>query len=384
MIKVPVHGSMLDKDDWASLQAAVDSHWLTAGHYTHEFEQALCKKFNRRFALFVNSGSSANLLAVAALELPKGSEVIVSACAFPTTVNPIIQCGLVPVFVDCEPGTWNIDTTQLEAALSEKTRAVIITHMLGNPVNIDGLNTFFYHMGPGIKLIEDCCDAAGAAYQGYPVGSWGHFSTYSFYPAHQITTGEGGALLTDDPKLYKIARSLRDWGRDCWCETGQDNTCGKRFAGEYDHKYTYSRIGYNLKATDLQAAIGVTQLAKLDWFVAQRLANWNYLYKGLADLPIIPPKATPNSAPSWFGFAFGLEKRNGLARYLDTHGVGNRPLFAANITRQPAYKDSDCRIVGDLVHSNYAHDHVLWIGCWPGLTHEQLDYSIEIIRDFYG
>jgi CDP-6-deoxy-D-xylo-4-hexulose-3-dehydrase len=381
-MKVPVHGSMLDSADWGNLQAAVDSHWLTAGHYTHLFEQALCKKFGRRFALFVNSGSSANLLAVAALELPKGSEVIVCACAFPTTVNPIIQCGLVPVFVDCEPGTWNIDTTQLEAALSEKTRAVMVLHNLGNPANMPWIMLFA--MRHKLWFIEDCCDAAGATYMAHPVGTWGDFSTYSFYPAHQITTGEGGALLTDDPKLYKIARSLRDWGRDCWCETGQDNTCGKRFASGYDHKYTYSRIGYNLKATDLQAAIGVTQLDKLDWFVAQRRANWNYLYKGLADLPIMPPKATPNSAPSWFGFAFGVPKRNELARYLDKHGVGNRPLFAGNILRQPAYKDIECRVIGDLPNANYAMDSVIWIGCWPGLTFEQLDYSIEIIRDFYA
>lgn len=398
-MNVPVHGSSLDERDWAALHAAVDKHWLTAGLYTHEFEKALAQKFNRCHALFVNSGSSANLLAVTALELPKGSEVITAACAFPTTVNPIIQCGLIPVFVDCEPGTWNIDTTQLEAALSNKTRAVVVCNTLGNPVNM-GFYALF-QKAYGIKIIEDCCDAAGATFGGYPVGRWADISTYSFYPAHHITTGEGGAVLTDDPKLAKIARSYRDWGRDCWCPTGHDNTCGKRFAGEYDHKYTYSRIGYNLKATDLQAAIGLSQLSKLDKFVEKRRENWKYLFDRLTKLfprtydsyldyrfdgtmpPIFFPHATPNSCPSWFGFAFGTERRNELARYLDVHGVGNRPLFAGNITRQPAYKDVEYRVVGDLHNSDYAMDHVLWIGCWPGLTKEQLDYSIQTLHDYF-
>jgi CDP-4-dehydro-6-deoxyglucose reductase, E1 len=379
---VPVHGSVIDDSEWAALHEAVDKHWLTSGPYTHKFEQALQTRFGRRCALFVNSGSSANLLALAALELPKGSEVITSACAFPTTVNPIIQLGLVPVFVDCEPGTWNIDTSQLEAAYSDKTRAIIVTHTLGNPINADGLHKFF-HNHSYIKIIEDCCDAAGAMYKNSAVGSFGDFSTYSFYPAHQITTGEGGALLTDDPKLAKIAASYRDWGRDCWCEPGQDNTCGCRFNGEYDHKYTYSRIGWNLKATDLQAAVGVTQLAKLDGFVAKRRFNWDYLRQGLADLPITFPVSTPNSEPSWFGFAFGVENRNELARFLDMHKIGNRPLFGGNILRHPAYKGIDCRVVGDLNNANYAYEHVIWVGCWPGLTTEMLDYTIGVIHEFY-
>jgi CDP-6-deoxy-D-xylo-4-hexulose-3-dehydrase len=383
---VPVHGSCLDDSDWAELQKAVDAKWLTAGPYTHKFEQALQTRFGRRHALFVNSGSSANLVAMSALELPKGSEVITSACAFPTTVNPIIQCGLVPVFVDCEPGTWNIDTTQLEAALSDKARAVVVCHTLGNPVNMRTVTEFcILH---DLYLISDCCDAAGATYEGKDIVSCAYVSTLSFYPAHQITTGEGGAVLTDDPKLAKIARSYRDWGRDCVCTGSQNNVCGHRFDGDYDHRYTYSHIGYNLKPLDLQAAIGISQLSKLDQFVQRRQENWEYLYDRLGNLPIVLPVATPNAEPSWFGFAFGTERRNELARYLDERGVGNRPLFAGNITRQPAYQknakqDVEFRVVGELTNCDYAHDHVIWIGCWPGLSKEQLDYSISVIHDFF-
>ena len=386
---VPVHGADLDEIDWQALHAAVDTHWLTAGPYTQRFEKALQNRFGRRCALFVNSGSSANLLALAALELPKGSEVITCATAFPTTVNPIIQLGLVPVFVDCEPGTWNIYPENLVTALSKKTRAIVITHTLGNPCDMEMIDYFIKRTG--LRLIEDSCDSAGATYLGLPVGSWGDFSTYSFYPAHQITTGEGGALLTDDPKLAKIAASYRDWGRDCWCEPGQDNTCGCRFNGEYDHKYTYSRIGWNLKATDLQAAVGITQLAKLDDFVAKRRYNWDYLRQGLADLPIRFPESTPNSQPSWFGFAFGTERRNELARFLDMHKIGNRPLFAGNILRHPAYNilrnpmaDFEWRVVGDLKNADYAYESVIWVGIFPGLTTDMLDYTIETIKAFYG
>jgi CDP-6-deoxy-D-xylo-4-hexulose-3-dehydrase len=377
---VPVHGSVIEDEDWQALHDAVDLHWLTAGPLTHKFEQALQTRFGRRNALFVNSGSSANLLALASLELPRGSEVITSACAFPTTVNPIIQLGLVPVFVDCEPGTWNIDTSKLEAT-PLTAKAMIITHTLGNPCEMTSIDAFCKRRG--LRLIEDSCDSAGAAFDGKPVGSWGDFSTYSFYPAHQITTGEGGALLTDDPRLAKIAQSYRDWGRDCWCEGGRDNTCGKRFDGEYDHRYTYSRIGWNLKATDLQAALGCEQIKRLDEFVKARHENWQYLYVWLKDLPIVLPVVSPNSRPSWFGFAFGTEDRNELARYLDAHGVGNRPLFGGNILRHSAYKNIDCRAVGELKNANYAYEHVIWVGCWPGLTTEMLDYSVETIRNFF-
>ena len=375
---------VLDDDDLAHAQQAVTEFFAThetRGRYVDAFERALEVKFNRRYALFCNSGSSANLLALSALELPKGSEVITCACAFPTTVNPIIQCGLVPVFVDCEIGTWNIDVRQLQYALSDKTRAVMVAHTLGNPVDLGSIYDFCLHYY--LRLIQDCCDAAGAKYSKDDVSMGGNFSTYSFYPAHQITTGEGGAVLTDDPKLAKVAASFRDWGRDCWCEPGHDNTCGKRFAGEYDHKYTYSRIGYNLKQTGWHAALGLSQLDKLDGFVKARRENWEYLKDNLIGLPLVFPIATPNSEPSWFGFAFGCEDRNGLARYLDAHKIGNRPLFAGNITRQPAYKDVTYRVVGDLHNSDYVMDHVLWIGCWPGLTKDMLDYTIETIRSYF-
>lgn len=381
---VPVTGMVLNADDFAYARAALhvlfETH-ETRGEYVDRFERALEQKFNRHFALFCNSGSSANLLALAALELPKGSEVITCATAFPTTVNPIIQLGLVPVFVDCEPGTWNIDTSQLEAAWSDKTRAVVVAHTLGNPANMERIYEF--KEAHRLALIEDCCDAAGAKYWDYEVGQCAALSTYSFYPAHQITTFEGGAVLTDDPKLAKIIASYRDWGRDCWCEPGKDNTCGKRFISDYDHKYTYSRIGYNMKQTGLHAAVGVSQLARLDEFVQKRRKNWEYLFLGLMDLPIELPEATTNSQPSWFGFAFGTEKRNELACYLDAHKIGNRPLFAGNITRQPAYKDIPCRIIGDLHNADYVHDHILWVGCWPGLDKEQLDYMIKVIHEFY-
>jgi CDP-6-deoxy-D-xylo-4-hexulose-3-dehydrase len=373
---------MLGKQEQDAMREVIDSLWLTSGPKAKLFEQALCRKFDRRHALFVNSGSSANLLAVTALELPKGSEVITCAVGFPTTVNPIIQNNLVPVFVDCEPGTWNIDTTQLEAAVSDKTRAVIVAHTLGNPVSIGAVHLFCHNNN--LLLIEDCCDVAGATFGAFQVGSWGDFSTYSFHPAHHLTTaGAGGAVLTDNAKLMKIAKSYAQHGRDCWCDTGCDNTCGKRFDTDYDHKYTYSHIGYNFANTDIGAACGLVQLSRLDDFVAKRRHNWQYLYNGLKDLPIRLPKETPNGRASWFGFAFGTEDRNGLAKYLSDRGVGNRPLFAGNIMRQLAYKDAFYRVVGDLDNSDYAHDNVLWVGCWPGLTDEMLDYSISTIRDYF-
>jgi len=380
-MNVPVHGAVIGKEEQDAMKEVIDSLWLTAGPKANAFEKALQRRFDKRHALFVNSGSSANLLAVTALELPKGSEVITCAVGFPTTVNPIIQNNLVPVFVDCEPGTWNIDVNQLEAALTSKTRAVMVVHTLGNPCDMVMVSRFCDRHN--LKLIEDCCDAAGSTYHNNPMGLVADFSTYSFYPAHQITTGEGGAVLTDSAKLNKIAASYRDWGRACWCEPGKDNTCGKRFDTGYDHKYTYDRIGYNLKATDMQAACGLVQISKLDEFVAKRRHNWQYLYDGLKDLPIVLPKETPNSKASWFGFAFGTENRNDLARYLDRNGVGNRPLFAGNIIRQPAYADVEYRQVGELTNADYAHKNVIWVGCWPGLTEEQLDYTVSIVKGFY-
>lgn len=380
-MNVPIHGSMWGKEEQDAMKEVIDSLWLTAGPKAAEFEKALQKKFDKRHALFVNSGSSANLIAMTALELPKGSEVITCAVGFPTTVNPIIQCGLVPVFVDCEMGTWNIEIGYLLQAISKKTSAIIVTHTLGNPVDMYFMRVFCE--AHNLYLIEDCCDAAGATHLDKPVGFFADISTYSFYPAHQMSTIEGGAVLTDNAKLAKIATSYRDWGRDCWCDTGCDNTCGKRFAGDYDHKYVTSRIGYNLKNTDIAAACGLVQLSKLDDFVAKRRHNWQYLYDGLKDLPIVLPVETPNSKASWFGFAFGTDRRNELARYLDGYNIGNRPLFAGNITRQPAYKDVKYRISGDLSNADYVHDSVIWVGCWPGLSEEQLDYSIDKVKGFY-
>lgn len=374
-------GMVLDEADHEMLRKACDSMLICGGPFISEFEQGLQKRFNRRHASFVNSGSSANLLAVTALELPKGSEVITCACAFPTTVNPIIQCGLIPVFVDCEWGTWNIDVGKLEEALSPKTRAVMICHTLGNPCNMAEIDLFC--LKNRLCLIEDCCDAAGSTYNGHQVGEWGEFSTYSFYPAHQMTTGEGGALLTNSPRLSKVAESYRDWGRDCWCKEGEDNTCGKRFDSGYDHKFTTSRIGYNLKGTNLQAALGVSQLAKLDYFVQKRNENWDYLCDYLVDLPFQSSLWYPESKPSWFGFAMGVENRNDFARYLDANKIGNRPLFSGNILRHPAYKNIECRVVGDLDNSNYVYEHVLWIGVWPGITKEMLDYIILKIRGYF-
>jgi CDP-4-dehydro-6-deoxyglucose reductase, E1 len=378
---VPVHGSVIPDEDWDAIHKAVDRHWLTSGMYTIEFERALETKFDRRCALFVNSGSSANLLAITSLELPKGSEVITCACSFPTTVNAIVLCGLVPVFVDCEIGTWNIDPSKLESAVSKKTRVIIVTHNLGNPCKMSEIASFA--KSHNLYLIEDCCDAIGAIYQGFPVGSWGVFSTYSFYAAHHFTTGEGGAILTDSPKFSMIAQSYRDWGRACYCPTGKDNTCGKRFDGERDHKYTYSHVGYNLKAIDLQASLGVAQIKRLDSFVQARRENWKYLYAGLKDLPIQLPIETPESNPSPFGFAIGVEKCNELTRYLNDHKIGTRPLFAGNIIRQPAYKNVKYRVSGELTNSDYAYDHVLFIGVWPGLTTEMLDYTISTIHSYF-
>lgn len=376
---IPVSNSVLTEADWQAAHDALDKHWLTAGPIAHKFERALAEYFGRRDAIFVNSGSSANLLALTALELPKGSEVITCACAFPTTINPIIQNGLVPVFVDADK-TYNIDVSRLEEAYTERTKAVMVAHMLGNPFDLMAVSAFCVRHN--LYLIEDTCDAAGGYYTGTKLGTWGDCSTLSFFPAHQITTGEGGAILTDDMQFAKRIRSYRDWGRDCWCEPGHDNTCGRRFGGEYDHKYTYSRIGYNLKNTDIAAAIGLSQLGKLDEFVARRQANFDFLYSGLSGSKYVLPIATPDSRPSWFGFAIGTENRQDLSRYLDDNKIGNRPLFCGNVLRHPAYREIVFRLVGSLDKSNWIMDHVLWVGCWPGLTFAQLERVIECLRKY--
>ena len=399
---VPVAGRVFDASE---IQLLVDSSldfWLTTGRFAHQFEKEFARVFNMRHAILVNSGSSANLLALTCLtsaslgerRLKAGDEVITVATGFPTTVNPIFQNNLIPVFVDVDIPTYNIDVTQLEAALSGRTRAVMIAHTLGNPFNLEAVTQFC--KAHDLWLIEDCCDAVGATYNQQPVGRFGDVATVSFYPAHHITMGEGGAVLTDKPKLKKIIESFRDWGRDCWCEPGKDNTCGKRFNWQlgdlphgYDHKYTYSHIGYNLKLTDMQAAVGVAQLGKLPGFIKRRRDNFRYLHQSLRELQeyFILPQATPNSDPSWFGLPLYVRpeapfKRDEIIRWLESRKIGTRLLFGGNLTRQPAYRGQKYRIIGDLPRSDEVMQNVFWIGIYPGLTTEMLDYVNGTFRDF--
>jgi CDP-6-deoxy-D-xylo-4-hexulose-3-dehydrase len=350
----------------------------------------------------VNSGSSANLVALSALTSPKlgakalkpGDEVITVAAGFPTTVNPIFQNRLIPVFVDVALGTYEVDVTKLEAARSEKTRAVMIAHTLGNVFDLDAVGAFCRKHN--LWLVEDCCDALGSEWKGRKVGTFGDIATVSFYPAHHITMGEGGAVLTDRPQLQVLIDSFRDWGRDCWCEPGVDNTCGKRFDWQlgtlpcgYDHKYTYSHVGYNLKATDMQAALGVSQMDKLEEFIAKRKANFAYLKSALAKVEdvLILPEATVGSEPSWFGFPIGVResapfKRDQLTRALEAQKIGTRLLFAGNLTRQPAYEGLEYRVAGELTNTDFVMDRVFWIGVYPGLTREMLDFVVETVAAF--
>jgi CDP-4-dehydro-6-deoxyglucose reductase, E1 len=350
----------------------------------------------------VNSGSSANLVALSALTSPKlghrrlkpGDEVITVAAGFPTTVNPILQNRLVPVFLDVTLPTYEVDASQLEAARSEKTKAVMIAHTLGNVFDLDAVTEFTRKHN--LWLVEDCCDALGSTYRGRKVGTFGDIATVSFYPAHHITMGEGGAVLTDKPALQVLIESFRDWGRDCWCEPGKDNTCGKRFDWQlgalpcgYDHKYTYSHIGYNLKATDMQAALGVSQIAKLPHFIARRKENFAYLRTALASLEefLILPEATPLSDPSWFGFPIGVReeapiKRDELTRALEANKIGTRLLFAGNLVRQPAYEGCEYRVIGDLPNTNFVMNSVFWIGVYPGLTKPMLDFIAQTMVAF--
>ncbi len=397
---VPASGKVMTGADMRNLVDASLDMWLTAGRFSEKFEEAFAAFFGRKHALLVNSGSSANLLAFSALTSPllkdraikKGDEVIAVAAGFPTTVNPIIQNGAVPVFVDIDIPTYNIDTTQLEAALSPKTRAVMVAHTLGNPFNLTAVKAFCDKHN--LWLVEDCCDALGATYDGKPVGTFGNIATCSFYPAHHITMGEGGAVLTDRALLRRILESMRDWGRDCWCAPGKENTCNKRFdwlLGElpygYDHKYTYSHIGYNLKVSDMQAAVGLSQLDKAKGFIAARRRNFAYLKTALADLAdvLILPEATPNSDPSWFGFPIAVRptapvKRDQVTRFLDDRKIGTRLLFGGNLLRQPAYADIERRVIGELPNSDFVMNQVFWIGVYPGLAESHLDYVVDALR----
>jgi CDP-6-deoxy-D-xylo-4-hexulose-3-dehydrase len=398
---LPYAGRVFDAEELIHLVDSSLDFWLTTGRYAARFEREFARFFGRREAVLVNSGSSANLLALTALTSPKlgdralkpGDEVITVAAGFPTTVNPIIQNRLVPVFLDIQLPTYNVDVTQLEAALSSRTRAVMLAHTLGNPFDIAAITDFVRRND--LWLVEDCCDAVGSLYDGKQVGTFGDLATVSFYPAHHMTMGEGGCVLTDKPMLRTIAESFRDWGRDCWCEPGKDNTCGKRFQWElgrlpcgYDHKYTYSHIGYNLKATDMQAAIGVAQLQKLPGFIEARRKNFRLLYEGLRDLEefFILPETTPNSNPSWFGFPIGIRPgapftRDQVTRHLEQNKIATRPLFGGNLVRQPAYRDIEKRIIGDLRNSDFAMDNVFWIGVYPALDRTKIDYMLSVLAE---
>jgi CDP-6-deoxy-D-xylo-4-hexulose-3-dehydrase len=399
---VPVSGKVFDQEELVKLVDSSLDFWLTTGRYATEFEQRFAEWMGVKHCLLVNSGSSANLVALSTLTSPKlgdkqlkpGDEVITVAAGFPTTVNPIFQNQLVPVFLDIQLPSYDIDINQLEAALSDRTRAIMIAHTLGNPFNLEVVMAFAEKYN--LWVIEDNCDAVGSLYQDCKTGSFGHLSTVSFYPAHHLTMGEGGAVLTSDSRLKKIAESFRDWGRDCWCPPGIDNTCHKRYDWQlgdlpfgYDHKYTYSHVGFNLKMTDMQAAVGCAQLDKLPDFVVKRRQNFEYLHRNLQDLQdfLLLPEPAANSEPSWFGFLLSVKEnapftRNQLVQHLEGKRIGSRLLFGGNLVRQPAYKDLNFRVIGDLSNTDYVMENAFWIGLYPGLTLEMLDYVLSVIHQF--
>jgi len=399
---VPVSGKVFDADELDLLVDSSLDFWLTTGRYAEQFEKSFAKRMGMKHAMLCNSGSSANLLAMSALTSPRlkkralkeGDEVLTVAAGFPTTVNPILQNRLVPVFVDAQLGTYDASVESLAEAVGPKTKAIFMAHTLGNPFDLDGVMRLAEEHN--LWVIEDTCDAVGATFNGKPVGSFGHLSTTSFYPAHHITMGEGGCVLVKSGPMKKIVESLRDWGRDCWCPPGQDNTCGRRFdwqLGElpygYDHKYAYSHVGYNLKMTDMQAAVGVAQLNKLDGFIKARNDNWERLRAGLASLEehFILPEATPGSDPSWFGFALTVRPdapftRFDLVQHLESRRIGTRQLFGGNLLRQPAYQGHDIRVVGELTNADAITEGTFWIGVYPGLSEEMIDFMIGTVHEF--
>ena len=401
---VPPSGKVIGaKELQLMVEASLDG-WLTTGRFNDAFEKKLGEYIGVPYVLTTTSGSSANLLALTALTshklgsraLKPGDEVITVAAGFPTTVNPTIQNGLIPVFVDVDIPTYNIDATLIEAAVTEKTKAIMVAHTLGNPFNLAEVRRIADKYN--LWLIEDCCDALGTKYDGKMVGTFGDIGTVSFYPAHHITMGEGGAVFTKSSELKKIIESFRDWGRDCYCAPGCDNTCGKRFGQQfgslpqgYDHKYTYSHLGYNLKITDMQAACGLAQLERVEEFVEKRKVNFAYLKQGLASCEqfLELPEATPNSEPSWFGFPITLKEDSGISRvdlvkFLDEAKIGTRQLFAGNLTRQPYFHDVNYRVVGELTNTDRIMNQTFWIGIYPGLTHAHLDYVISKFEEFFG
>jgi CDP-4-dehydro-6-deoxyglucose reductase, E1 len=405
---VPVSGKVIGATELKMMVDASLDGWLTTGRFNAIFEKRLAKFLGVKHLITVNSGSSANLVAFSTLTSPKlgeraikrGDEVIGVAAGFPTTVNPIIQFGAIPVFVDIDLATHNIDVSKIEAAISPKTKAIMLAHSLGNPFNLDVVTSLCKKYN--LWLIEDCCDALGATYKGQLVGTFGDIATLSFYPAHHITMGEGGAVFTNNAKLKMIAESFRDWGRDCFCAPGKDNTCNRRFCwtskelggdlpSGYDHKYTYSHLGYNLKITDMQAACALAQLDRLEEFISKRRANFNYLKERLASVAefVDLPEATANSNPSWFGFPLILKKesnanRKELIQYLEDNRIGTRLLFAGNLTKQPYMEGKEYRISGELGNTDIVMNQTFWVGVFPGLEKDHLDYIICTLEMFFG
>ena len=402
--QIPYAGRVYDENELISLVDASLDFWLTTGRYADQFEKDLAAFLGVKYCLLTNSGSSANLLAVSALTSPKlgerrlkqGDEVITTACGFPTTLNPILQNNLIPVFLDVNLGTYNIQTDCIEEAISDKTKAIMIPHTLGNPADLDPIMKIVKKYD--LWFIEDNCDALGSRYLERYTGTFGHISTCSFYPAHHITMGEGGAVLTNDPLLKRLIASFRDWGRDCWCDPGCDNSCGKRFEWQlgdlpygYDHKYTYSHIGYNLKVTDMQAAIGVEQLKKLPLFIKKRKENFDTLYRGLKkfESSLILPYKTNLSDPSWFGFPLLVRDdapfcRDDLVKYLEDRKIATRMLFGGNLLRQPAYSGIRYRLIGSLDNTDLVMKNLFWIGVYPGIDKEKIQYILTIFNEFFN
>ena len=400
--KISYAGRVYNDKELVNLVDASLDFWLTAGRYADKFESRFAKFLGLKYCLLVNSGSSANLLAVTALtssklgkrQLKPGDEVITIACGFPTTLNPILQNNLIPVFIDIDLGTYNIKAENIEKVITKKTKAIFIPHTLGNPAELGKILRIVKKYN--LWFIEDNCDALGSKYNGRYTGTFGHISTNSFYPAHHITMGEGGAVLTNDALLNRIIMSYRDWGRDCWCQAGHDNTCGKRFAQKfgslpfgYDHKYVYSQIGYNLKVTDMQAAIGVAQLEKLPGFIEARIRNFNLIYSGLKKYEryFILPQAAKNSEPSWFGFPLLVKSsaqftRADIVLHLEKNKIATRMLFGGNLTKQPAYQGVKFRIAGDLRNTDLVMNNLFWIGVYPGISKVHISYIICVFEKF--